>query len=106
MCLWIGAAPAQAAAPDTAARVIPAETRAWQTGALRADRLEHASLAWTLGLGAGIASRDARVAAGTPAVLGLIKECLDRRRTGFDPIDLLADGLGAAAAAWWIARRY
>ena len=78
------------------------QVRAWQTGLLRPDRLQHASLAWTLGLGAGLATREPAAAFAAPAVLGLAKEIADARERGkgFDRIDLLADLLGAAAAGW------
>lgn len=80
------------------------EVRAWQTGLLRPDRIEHASLAWTLGLGAGLATREPAAAFATPALLGLAKEIADRHGTGFDTVDLLADLLGAAAAGAIVSR--
>ena len=73
--------------------------RAWQTGLLRSDRLEHASLAFTLGLGVGLLSRQPAAAAGTARGLGLAKELRDSRDTGFDPVDLAADAIGAGLAA-------
>ena len=76
----------------------PPGTRAWQTGLLRADRLEHTSLAWTIGLGTGLATREPALAIATPALLGLAKEIADRHTTGFDMLDLTADLIGAAAA--------
>jgi hypothetical protein len=82
----------------------PREVRTWQTGALRADRLQHASLAWTLGLGVGLASREPAAAIAAPAALGLAKEIADSRESGFDTLDLLADLIGAAAAGWVTAR--
>ncbi|MEO5618272.1 MAG: hypothetical protein ABIS67_10905 [Candidatus Eisenbacteria bacterium] len=82
----------------------PPAARQWQTGMLRADRLQHASLAWTLGLGVGLASREPVAAVTVPAVLGLVKEVADARGPGFDRLDLLADLLGAAAAGWVTAR--
>jgi len=72
--------------------------RAWQTGLLRSDRLEHASLAFTIGLGVGVATRKPAVAVIVPAVLGLGKEIADSRHSGFDVVDLAADLVGAAAA--------
>ncbi len=72
--------------------------RAWQTGLLRSDRLEHASLALTLGLGVGTATRRPGAAIAVPAVLGLAKEILDARHSEFDVVDLAADLVGAAAA--------
>lgn len=72
--------------------------RAWQTGLLRPDRIEHASLAFTIGLGTGLATRKPAAAILVPATLGFGKEIADRRGTGFDIVDLAADLLGAAAA--------
>ena len=80
----------------------PPPVRAWQTGLLRADRLQHASLAWTLGLGLGLASHEPVAAIAGPALLGLAKEFADRPR--FDRTDLIADALGAAAAGWVTSR--
>lgn len=75
------------------------ETRAWQTGLLRTDRLQHASLAFTLGLGVGAVTREPWAAFGGVSVLALGKEVADRHRTGFDPVDLAAGMIGAGAAA-------
>lgn len=77
---------------------------AWQTGLLRTDRMQHASLAFTLGLGAGLASREPAAAFAAPALLGFGKEIADRKDTGFDLTDLLADLIGAGAAAWIVDR--
>jgi hypothetical protein len=77
----------------------PSETRAWQTGLLRTDRLQHASLAFTLGLGVGAVTREPWAAFGGVSVLALGKEVADRHRTGFDPVDLAAGMIGAGAAA-------
>ncbi len=63
------------------------------------DRLQHASLAFSLGLAAGVATRSPGAAAGSAIALGLAKELADRRHVGFDAGDLIADALGAAAAA-------
>jgi hypothetical protein len=76
-----------------------AEVRAWQTGLLRPDRLEHGALAFTLGLGTGLATKKPAAAFLVPAVLGLGKEIADRHGTGFDLVDLAADLLGAGAAS-------
>jgi hypothetical protein len=84
---------------DPAPAPLPPRVRAWQTGLLRADRLQHLSLAFTIGLGTGLATREPAGAGGAALGLGLVKEIRDRRRTGFDPMDLLADALGAALAA-------
>ncbi len=72
-----------------------ATTRAWQTGVLAPDKLEHVSLAFTSGLAIGVWSRAPLGAAGGALALGLAKELVDRRRSRFDPGDLAADGLGA-----------
>ena len=91
-------AAAAIAAGDPERELPPPEVRAWQTGLLRPDRLEHASLAFTIGLGTGLATKKPAVAFAVPATLGLGKEIADRRGTGFDLVDLAADLLGAAAA--------
>ena len=85
------------AAPDTLAPPPPA-VRAWQLGP-RPDRLQHAGLAFTIGLGAGLVTRRAGPAAAAPCALGLLKEVRDARQGGFDTLDLAADALGAALAA-------
>lgn len=91
---------ATAAAADDAAPGLPdARWRPFQTGMLRADRLQHASLAFTSGVGAGLATRSPEAAFATAATLGLAKEWIDVRDTHFDWVDLAADLAGAAAAA-------
>ena len=87
-----------ASTPPEARELPPPDARPWQTGLLRADRLEHASLSLTLGLGAGLATRKPAVAVIVPATLGFAKEVADRRHGGFDVVDLAADLIGAAAA--------
>jgi len=95
-------APARPAPPGTA----PADTlspppvllRAWQTGT-RPDRLEHAGLAFTIGLGTGLATRRPEAAAGSACALGVLKEIHDRRHGGFDAVDLATGFLGGALAA-------
>jgi len=78
----------------------PPEVRAWQTGALAPDRLQHASLAFSVGLGTGLVTGHPAAAAGAALTLGLGKELFDHRRGGrFDWVDLLADAAGAALAA-------
>ncbi len=69
------------------------------TGLLRPDRLQHMSLSFTIGLGAGLATRRPAAATATALGLGLAKEIRDRRHGGFDPVDLVADAVGAALAA-------
>lgn len=83
-----------AAAPADSTQV-----RAWQTGFTGNDKLQHASLSLTAGLMIGVATREPAAALGGSLALGLGKEVWDRRRTGFDPRDLAADLIGAAAAA-------
>jgi hypothetical protein len=95
---WAFVPPAARAAVPEERELPPPDVRAWQTGLLRADRLEHASLAFTLGLATGVATRRPAAAALVPATLGLGKEIADARGTGFDVVDLAADLLGAAAA--------
>jgi len=77
----------------------PAPLRAWQTGALRPDRLQHASLSFSLGLALGIPTREPAAAAGGALALALAKETADRRRGAFDRGDLLAGAAGALLAA-------
>src|SRR5437867_8340210 len=77
----------------------PPKVRAWQTGLLRPDRLQHASLALSAGLAAGVLTREPVVALESAVSLGLLKESWDRRRGRFDLVDLAADGIGAGLAA-------
>jgi hypothetical protein len=77
----------------------PPAARAWQTGLLRPDRLEHASFAFTLGLGVGLLSRQPAGAAAIALTFGLAKEIRDRRHGGFDSVDLSADAIGAGLSA-------
>ena len=98
----------RAETPDSTAVLPPATVRGWQTGVFRADRLEHASLAMTTGLAAGLTTREPAAAAATAVTLGFGKELWDMRRTHFDAGDLLADLVGAAAATlatWALTRR-
>jgi hypothetical protein len=97
LALSTGVAPARAA--DEAPPLPDSRWRAFQTGVLRADRLQHASLAFTLGLGAGIAGREPAGAFAAAAGLGLVKELVDRRADRFDWGDLAADFAGAGLAA-------
>lgn len=80
----------------------PPAVRAWQTGALSPDRLQHASLAFSFGLALGIMSGEPAAAGGAVAV-ALAKELADGRRGRFDRGDLLAGIAGAACAAIAIA---
>ena len=91
---------AEAARLDSVAVPLPPpRVRHWQVGLLRPDRLQHASLSMTLGLGAGLVTRSPRAAAWASLALGLAKELYDIRHTGFDPVDLSADAIGSGAAA-------
>lgn len=76
----------------------PARVRAWQTGLVRPDRLEHASLAFSGGLAAGLLSRRPAVALASSLALALAKELWDARHGSFDRGDLAAGLAGAALA--------
>ena len=76
----------------------PPGEQARQTGALAPDKLQHFSLALSLGLAFGIMTGEP-AAAGGAAVLALGKEVADRRNGRFDRGDLLAGLLGAGCAA-------
>jgi hypothetical protein len=103
LALQLAARAAAGAAADSTATPLPAfpppEVRAWQTGALRPDRMQHASLAFCFGLGLGVASGEPAAAAGGAAVLALAKELSDSRTGRFDRGDLIAGLVGAACAA-------
>jgi hypothetical protein len=100
LLLRLALAPATATAGPVAPPPLPPPAvRAWQTGLLRPDRLEHASFAFTLGLGVGLLSRQPAGAAASALTLGLVKEVRDRRHGGFDPVDLAADAIGAGLSA-------
>ena len=93
-----------AAAPDSlrataAAPGFPgSKVRAWQTGLLRYDRLQHESLSLTLGLSFGLMTRRPAAALTGGLSFGVLKEVWDMRRTRFDGVDLTADLVGTAAA--------
>ena len=98
----------RATAPDTTAAAdtlapTPAtsrETAGTTHGAAPgADKLQHASLALSIGVSLGIASRSVPLALGGTVALGTLKELRDRRHTRFDPWDLAADLAGATLAA-------
>lgn len=97
-CAWIPTATA-AEAPD----LPEPRWRAFQTGAVRADRLQHVSLAFTGGLGAGLVTRRAGAAALSGVTFGVAKELLDARTSGFDWADLAADLAGAGLATLAVA---
>jgi len=75
------------------------EVRAWQTGWIAPDKLEHASLAFTSALALGLVTRRPAIAFGGAFTLGFAKELWDRRTTRFDPADLAADTVGAGLGA-------
>lgn len=93
------AARAEGAPADSAAAYPPPRVRAWQVGLARADRLQHASLSFTLAAGAAAASRRPAAAFAGVLALGLAKEFRDARRGRFDAVDLAADAAGAALGA-------
>lgn len=108
--VWLGLAPllagavhAQAAADTT--RVESADLRAvqpWLSGVLAPDKLQHFSLAFSLGLAFGVMTAEP-AAAGGAAVLALGKEVADSRHGRFDGMDLTAGLIGAGCAALLIA---
>jgi hypothetical protein len=77
----------------------PESVREWQTGALAPDKLQHFSLAFSLGLAFGIMSGEPAAAGGAGA-LALAKEFADTR---FDGGDLAAGLIGAGCAVLLIA---
>jgi hypothetical protein len=83
------------AADSTAALGAPA-LPASAASMFRADRLQHASLAFASGLAIGVLSDRPEAAAGAAVSLGVLKEFFDDR---FDPLDLVADVVGAGLAA-------
>lgn len=90
---------AESAAADSVRAFPPPRVRAWQTGLLKPDRLQHASLSFTLAAGATLAgAKPVSAFAGTLAI-GLAKELWDARSTRFDAVDLAADAFGAALGA-------
>ena len=91
---------AEAPARDSIGLVAPGRILP-RPGLLRADRLQHLSLSFALGLGVGIASDSPVAGASVSGGIGLIKEVDDGRRgRTFDRLDLLADLLGAGLAAF------
>jgi hypothetical protein len=77
----------------------PPRVRAWQVGWARPDRIEHASLSFTLATALLLSTRDRSTAGALTLAAGLGKELLDRRGpSGFDGVDLMADAGGIALA--------
>jgi hypothetical protein len=80
--------------------------RAWQTGLVRPDRLEHAGLSFTLVAALTIATHNPAAAASTSLALGVAKELWDARTpSGADALDLTADACGVALALWTVGAR-
>lgn len=90
---------------DTLLRGLAAGDRAGVRGLLRADRLQHGSLSFTLAASAGLGGRSRAEALACTLALGLVKELHDGRHGRFDPVDLAADLVGATLGAWAAARR-
>jgi hypothetical protein len=98
-----GAARAQDTADSAHAAPIDLHaTQGWQHGPLAPDKLQHFSLAFSLGLAFGVMSGEP-TAAGGAAVLAAGKEFADARRTRFDGVDLAAGLIGAGCAALLVA---
>lgn len=95
-----GPVPADSAAIAAAAPAFPApRVRAWQVGLLRTDRLQHASLSFTIAAGATLTSERPVASCAGALLLGFLKEMRDVRHGGFDPVDLAADAVGAVLGA-------
>jgi hypothetical protein len=97
-----GSATARAATAADSARTEPFDLQAagghvWQTGALAPDKLQHFSLAFSIGLAFGVMTGEP-AATGGAVVLAFGKEVADRRHGGFSGGDLLAGVLGAGCA--------
>jgi hypothetical protein len=89
-------APRAGAVPADSLELPVGSAHLWQTGILRPDRLEHASLSLSLGVGVGLVSGRPAAGAGAALAIGFLKELSD---DPFDRGDLLADAIGAALAA-------
>lgn len=87
-------------ADSTGVSLPPPDVRRWQVGAVRPDRLQHASLSGALACGGALASEQPVPAATATIALGVLKELHDARRDRFDWGDLAADAFGAALGAW------
>lgn len=97
-------APVAVAAPADSSAAAPGwpnpRVRSWQTGAVRPDRLQHASLSFALAAAAtAVGGREGAAFAGT-LLLGVGKEAWDARGSRFDTGDLAADLAGAAFGTW------
>lgn len=96
--IMLRAASSSAANADSAsvsARLPGPEVTAWQTGASRPDRLQHASLSFALSAGVGLVSDEPASAVAATISLGVLKELHDSREDHFDWGDLAADVLGS-----------
>jgi hypothetical protein len=97
-----------AAAADTIAARTPAAAprlHAWPAAVVRSDRLQHASLSFTLAAGTGLAGGTRAQAFGIILALGVAKELHDGRHGRFDVVDLAAGAAGAALGAFAAAKR-
>ncbi len=92
-----GAMPADSSAAfaDSLATTAGPRVRAWQVGLLRPDRLQHASLSFTIAAGANVTMRRPATAFAFTLSLGLVKEIWDSRHDSFDATDFAADVVGA-----------
>ena len=90
----------RSASPDSLPAFPPESVRAWQVGLLRSDRLQHATLSFSLGTAFTLATRDRVSGAGIALALGALKELWDSRHGGADGVDLLADAVGATLGAY------
>lgn len=89
------AAPEVSNAMAALAAFPPSRVRAWQVGFLRADRMQHMGLSFTLTSALIILTRDRGAAAGAAMALALGKELWDQRgSSGFDATDLAAGVTG------------
>jgi hypothetical protein len=99
VCLAAGAR-AETVADSTRAEASdlpPPSAQAWQAVALAPDKLQHFSLAFSLGLAFGIMTGEPAAASGA-AALAVAKEVADSRHGSFGKGDLLAGLLGAGCA--------
>ncbi|MBI5168910.1 MAG: hypothetical protein HZA61_05455 [Candidatus Eisenbacteria bacterium] len=85
--------------PDSTIAFPSAADRRWQTGLVRRDRLQHASLSFVLAGAARTAGRPRGEAFALSLSAGVLKEVRDARHDRFDLVDLAADALGAALGA-------
>ncbi len=99
LCASAPALARAAAGPDSVIAFPSAADRRWQTGLLRHDRLQHASLSFVLAGAARTAGRPRGESFALSLSAGVLKEARDARHGSFDFVDLAADALGAALGA-------